>query len=443
MKRIGGRRALGALAAALILAADVSPAGRYLLRVPASVTVAVGQPQSIVLDAPGRMGVRAPGAGPQLRLDGRPASDAWRLVPGAALHLLPTAPGTYTLQLRLFGVLPWRGLRVQAVPVPDLVPGGQAIGVVVHSRGPLVVGLRAVPAPGGPAPSPAAAAGIRPGDILLRVAGRPAATPEDVTAALGSVPDGGTVPVEVLRNGHTLQLRVRPIRASPSASPLIGAWVRDVTGGIGTLTFTAPSGTSGTFGALGHPVVDPTTGTAVVLGSGSLVPSLIAGLEKSRDGHPGEKIGVLVGGDPVLGTVTENTAFGVFGRLDRAPAPGPLAQPLPVALADQVRTGPVEILTVIDGRLVGTYAARITAVLPQRRATTRGFVLTVTDPRLLAATGGIVQGMSGSPVIQDGRLVGAVTHVFVDDPSRGYGVLAVWMAETAGLTAPASGKAGV
>ncbi len=436
----GGRRVLGALVALLIIAADLSPFGKHLLRLPSAVTVAVGQRQTIVLDAPGRIGVRASGAGTRLELDGAPAPATWRTVSGTALRLLPADPGRYTLRLRLLGVLPWRSLRVDAVAVPDLVPGGQAVGVVLHSRGPLVVAMRSVPGPGGQVPSPAAAAGIRPGDVLLRIDNRAVTTPQEVAAALAGVPDGGTASVTVLRAGRTLRLRVRPVRAAAAAPPLIGAWVREDTGGIGTLTFTAAQGV---FGALGHPVVDPTTDTPIVLGTGALLPSLISGMERSRDGRPGEKIGVLIGGSPGLGTVLANTAFGVFGRLDRTPGAGPLTEPLPVALPDQVHTGPAQILTVIGGRTVGSFAARISAILPQRRPTTRGFVVTITDHRLLAATGGIVQGMSGSPVIQDGRLIGAVTHVFVDNPARGYGVLAVWMAETAGLLPAASGSSGI
>lgn len=426
----GVGRALGALAALLILAADVSPAGRYLLRLPATVTVAVGQDQAIRLGAPGGLGVRAAGSG--LELDGAPAT-SWRRVPGAALRLLPRKPGTYRLQLRLFGVLPWPGVRVQAVAVPALQPGGQAVGVLLRGRGPLVVGTSPVPGPAGPVGSPAAAAGIRPGDTLLSVAGRRAATAATLAAALAGLPRGAAVPLEVLRQGRVLHLAVRPVRAGPGSPPRIGAWVRDSTAGIGTLTFTAPGGI---FAAIGHPVVDPTTGTAVVLGSGTLLPSRIAGLERSRDGRPGEKIGVLAGGVPALGSVQTNGDYGVFGRLVRAPAPGPLTTALPVALPDQVRRGPAEVLTVLAGSRVGTYSARITSVLAGRGPSTRGFVLQVTDPRLLAASGGIVQGMSGSPVVQDGRLVGALTHVFVDDPARGYGVLAYWMAHAAGVGGP-------
>lgn len=423
---------LAALAAAAILAVDASPAGRHLLRLPTAVTLAVGEPQAIALALPGRVAVRVGGGPAPLLVDGQTPPPGWSLLPGRSLGLQPTAPGAYTVRLRLFGFLPWRSVRVQAVVPPRLVPGGQAVGVLLRSRGPLVVGETAVPGPFGPVRSPAAAAGIRVGDVLVAVDGRGVASSGAVDRALGRGAPAGPVPVTVLRRGRQLRLWVRPVYDPADGRYHMGTWVRETTGGIGTLTFTSPTGA---FAALGHVVLDPVAGVPVVLGAGRLVPSLIAGVDPSSGGHPGEKLGVLVPGAPSLGTVTANTPFGVFGVLHRQPAPGPVTRPLAVALPDQVHPGPAEMLTVLHGGGVEGFAVRITAVLPQRRARLRGFLVRVTDPRLLRASGGIVQGMSGSPVLQGGRLVGAVTHVFVDAPTRGYGVLALWMAQAAGLGA--------
>lgn len=227
-----------------------------------------------------------------------------------------------------------------------------------------------------------------------------------------------------------MTLPVRPLYVPSLGRYVLGARVRDGATGIGTLTF---AGAAGIFGALGHPVVDPALGTPVLLGDGELLPSVISGMQPSRDGRPGEKVGLLIGGAPPLGGVTANLALGVFGVLSRGVPPGPVQTAVPVALPDQVHPGPAEVLTVVSGREVQAFQVRITAVLPQRQPSAKGLVLRITDRRLLGATGGIVQGMSGSPILQDGRLVGAVTHVFVDDPSRGYGVLAQWMADVAGL----------
>lgn len=426
-------RWMGALCAACIVAANLTPAARHALRLPASVEVAVGQAQNIVLDLPGRVAVRADAQTRGLLVDGAPAAARWRAMPGGALSLQPDRAGVYTLWLRLFGILPWRTLRVEAVPVADVVPGGQTVGIMIQARGPLVVGLVPLRDSRGTVPSPAARAGLRVGDYLLDMDGHRVRTEADVRAAVDAAGRAG-VPLRatVERRGRTLAVDVSPVYTPAFGRYLIGARVRDTATGIGTLTFSARSGA---YGALGHPVVDPTLGTPVLLGSGRLLPSIISGMQPSRDGRPGEKVGLLVGGVPPLGSVTANRALGVFGTLSRALPPGPETGALPVALPDQVHPGPAQLLTVLSGRQVQTFQMRITAVLPQRQPSAKGLVLRITDPRLLRATGGIVQGMSGSPILQDGRLVGAVTHVFVDDPSRGYGVYAEWMAQAAGLSA--------
>ncbi len=426
-----------------ILTLDCTPPAHHFLRLPPTVVVAQGQPQVLRLALPGRLGVSVRGPAGSLRVDGSapPAPGGWRLVPGAAVGLDAERPGIYTLGFRLFGFLPWRSLRVEAVPVPSVTPGGQSVGIVLHNVGPLIVRLAPVPGRGGPVPSPAALAGLAPGDYVLAVNGAPVAT-ASALAAVVAASDGRPVAVTVLlRSGRQASVQVHPAWDGPAGHYAIGAWVRDQGSGIGTLTFVA--GGSGRWGALGHPVVDPTTGQALAFRVGWLLQSIISGLQPSRDGRPGEKEGTLVGGEPPLGTVTANSAVGVFGRDAARPLAGggEMLGALPVALEDQVHPGPATMWTVLHGDLVASFAIRIVAVLPQRRVAAKGLVLQVTDPRLLAETGGIVQGMSGSPIIQDGRLVGAVTHVLIDDPSRGYGVLAVWMAEEAHLVGPVAGQA--
>lgn len=418
------RRVLGLVGAIAILAADCTPAARHALRVPAQVQVAVGQEQGLVLDLPGSLAVRASSPG-RLTLDGAPLGHAWSRVSAARLLLRPDLPGTVTLQLRLFGFLPWRTLRVEAVPSTVVAVGGQSVAVAVRSRAPLVVGVGGL-GPPGLGNGPAGRAGVHRGDYILAANGQDVPTPSALARAVQAAGDAG-VPLRLLllRGGRERTVTLRPERVDGRF--LIGCWVRNSATGIGTLTFQG----AGRFAALGHPVVDVTTGVPMLLGEGQLLPSQIAGIRPSRDGHPGEKLGTLIPGGAPLGIVLKNTAVGVFGRL--VTAGGSMAPELPIALEDQVHIGPAEILTVVHGTTVEAYGVRIDAVLPQRLPTSKGLVLTVTDPRLLRATGGIVQGMSGSPIIQQGRLVGAVTHVLVDNPERGYGVLALWMAQAAGL----------
>ena len=420
------------MAAAVVLAGR-APAARAALRLPGSVAVAVGQRQRLDLGLPGTVAVRVTGPGAKwLRVDGKPAT-SWRQVPAVGLWLEPLRPGASTLQLRLFGLVPWRPVQLRAVRVPWVLAGGQSIGVVLHGDGPLVVRTVQVEQGVGPNTSPAAGADLEAGDIVLAAGGRPMHSPQAVARAVQAAGQAGrALGLVVLRRGRTERVWVRPVRSS-SGRYLIGAWlVRDGAAGVGTLTFyQAPP--QGPYGALGHPVVNPSGAPPQMAGPGTLWPTVISGLVPGRPGRPGEKVGELVPGGHPLGSVRSNTPVGVFGRLAALPATGLVPGALPLALADQIHRGSARLLTVLDGQRVHSYHVDITAVLPQRRMTSRGFVLRVVDRRLLAASGGIVQGMSGSPIVQDGRLVGAVTHVFVDDPARGYGVCACWMASMAGL----------
>jgi stage IV sporulation protein B len=170
----------------------------------------------------------------------------------------------------------------------------------------------------------------------------------------------------------------------------------------------------------------------VPLNEGRIVPAVIAGVQRGRRGQPGEKIGLFHQTQGILGTIERNTDCGIFGRMLRAPGRMP-AEKIPVATQDEVRPGPAEMLTVVSQQEVERFDIEIIRIRRTERPTSKGLVLRVTDPELLAQTGGIIQGMSGSPIIQDGRLVGVVTHVFVNDPTRGYGVLAEWMVSEGGL----------
>ena len=191
--------------------------------------------------------------------------------------------------------------------------------------------------------------------------------------------------------------------------------------GIGTLTFSDRAGRR--FGALGHQIVDG-NGRPFRFATGSVVEAFISGVRPGRPGVPGEKIGIFLNEDRRLGTIERNTPLGIFGRLEKVPDGW---QVLPVALENEVRPGPARLLTVIRGQQPEAFDVYIERVWPRGQASDKGVVVRVTDERLLATTGGIVQGMSGSPIVQDGKLAGVVTHVFVNDPTRGYGLFAEWM----------------
>ena len=197
----------------------------------------------------------------------------------------------------------------------------------------------------------------------------------------------------------------------------LGAWIRDSMAGIGTVTFYCPD--SGAFGALGHGINDVDTAKLMPLDSGSILPATVAGVEKGKAGDPGQLQGVF-DTDSTLGLLSANTDGGVFGVM--ADSGWVEGAPMEAAVRDEVEPGEATILSNISGQRVEEYAIRIEKVFPQREDDCRDYLLKVTDPRLLEATGGIVQGMSGSPILQNGKIVGAVTHVLVDDPTSGYGI---------------------
>ena len=267
------------------------------------------------------------------------------------------------------------GVSAQAA---SLVPLGRAVGIQMTTAGVLVADLAEVDTPGGKA-TPAKDAGLLPGDVICRIDGRDIASSADFLAAVDAA--GDTMSVTVLRGGAEVTATVTPAVTADGTRQL-GLWLRDGVTGVGTLTYYDPA--TGRYGALGH-------GTA-----GELVGSF----------DPGDRIG----------GIERNCLFGIFGTLDAPPA----GDAVETASADAVKTGGATILSTVAGEDVRAYTVDISRVYHDGGCTR--FLITVTDPDLLAATGGIVQGMSGSPILQDGRLIGAVTHVLLADPAKGYGV---------------------
>ena len=283
-----------------------------------------------------------------------------------------------------------------------LIPSGQAVGIELYGEGLLVTEVEER--------SAAEQAGIRKGDVIVAVNGLPVNSAQQLAASL----DGKNPAVlRVARSGKEAEFLVQ---AEPTADGCrLGVWLRDHIAGIGTLTYIDPM--TGAFGALGHGVSDPAGSTVLPLDSGAIVRASVAELRRGRAGAPGELHGIF---DETgeLGTITKNTAHGIFGTFT-APQSG---KAMAVAPGDEVQTGQAEILSTVDGESVQAFKVEIEKI-NRRSETGRDLRIRVTDEALLEKTGGIVQGMSGSPIIQNGRLIGAVTHVLVNDPTRGYGIL--------------------
>jgi len=345
-----------------------------------------------------------------------------RLSPGG-VELVAETSGTAELLLSLFGV-PVKRVEVEVSPQKRLIPGGQALGVAMRTDGVLVVGVSEV----AEGVCPAQEGGIRAGDVISTVNGVKIATAQQLTEVVGQAE--GPLTVVYLREGRETKVQLTPYRDESTGTARLGAWVRDSTAGVGTLSFYDPD--TGRYAALGHAITDGDTGAVLSVSEGKVLRASIVAVQKGKKGAPGELKGSFLREAEVLGDIRRNSVLGIYGTLE-APAANVLyPDGLPIGLRDKVHTGKASILSSVDGTGVQEYAIEIIRVNPQSAPAPKSMVIRVTDERLLAKTGGIVQGMSGSPIIQDGKIVGAVTHVFVSDPTQGYGLYVDWMLQESG-----------
>lgn len=303
------------------------------------------------------------------------------------------------------------GIPVYALDAAELVPVGSTVGIRLDVGGVMIAGLTDVKTVDG-AVCPAGDAGLKSGDVITRIGDydTPGAA-EFLTAVTGL--DSEAVEVTALRGGQEIHFRVTPV-CSVDGAYQMGLWLRDGVSGIGTVTFYDPA--SGTYGALGHGINDLDTGELLPFERGSLTASSVVNVIPGAAGVPGELCGQF-DADSALGTVEKNTAGGIFGSGDF----GVCGAPVPVAEESETKLGPATILANVDGDEVGEFSVEISRIY-RGEEDNRFLLLTVTDEDLLARTGGIVQGMSGSPILQDGKIIGAVTHVLINDPTRGYGI---------------------
>lgn len=291
----------------------------------------------------------------------------------------------------------------------ELIPVGHTVGIEVHTAGVLVAGLSGVATEGGEA-TPAADAGIQPGDIIVRMGKNEIGSANDFLAAAGDL-DGSPVAVTLQRGEKLIQYTVVPA-ADAEGGWKLGLFLRDGISGVGTVTFYDPE--TGLFGALGHPINDSETGVMLPLGEGFITSASIVSVQKGESGAPGELHGCF-DFSIRLGSILYNTPYGIFGYSEVAPE-GAVLETLP---GNEIRTGPAMIIAQVEGSDTREFDVEICRIY---RGGEERLMIRATDPELLDLTGGIVQGMSGSPIIQNGRLIGAVTHVLLSDPTRGYGV---------------------
>ncbi|MBT9283300.1 MAG: SpoIVB peptidase [Hydrogenibacillus schlegelii] len=339
--------------------------------------------------------------------------------------LEPRAAGKATVDVRL-GALPVARMNVRVFPELRVYPGGQSIGVKLKTDGVLVVGYKKIVTADGRGVSPAEDAAIRVGDRIKKVDGKPLKDAGELGRLIEAAGRAGRpMTVELARGEDVLTVTVRPLLDPEDNSYKLGLFVRDSAAGVGTLTFYDPN--TRIYGALGHVISDLDTRRPIAAGGGVILPSTVSDVDRGWPGRPGAIRAIFPEEGKKIGDIEKNTPFGIFGRLTAVPSHPLFRDPLPVAPADEVHPGPAKILTVVEGDRIEAYAIEIESVFRQDAPSTKSMIIRVTDPRLLEKTGGIVQGMSGSPILQDDRLAGAVTHVFVSDSARGYGVFIEWM----------------
>ena len=314
---------------------------------------------------------------------------------------------------------------VFAAGTPDaLIPVGRAVGIRLHTEGVMVASVDTVETERGTV-SPAGEAGLQAGDLILTVNGKVISSNEELQQSI-ALSAGRPLELRIRRDGTEQLLELSAVR-DRAGDFRVGVMIRDSMSGIGTLTFVDPE--TGQYGSLGHGICDSQSGALIPLGKGALISATVERVEKGEAGEPG----ALQGGfdeSTELGTVEKNTANGIFGRLrDQGLLTG--LSPVAVAAANEIKPGACTILSNVSGSEIGEYQAEITKVYGAGGEFDRCLMLHITDGALLDATGGIVQGMSGSPILQNGKLVGAVTHVLVNDPTRGYGISIESMLEAA------------
>lgn len=333
------------------------------------------------------------------------------------------------LDVRVLGVLPVKSIFVKALSKQVYVyPGGTPIGVKLNTKGVLIVALSDIESDGKKYSSPAAAADIQIGDSIIKINNVPINDSDDTTKEINKC-NGEEITILIDRKGKLMEKKLLPVKSNNDNKYKIGLWVRDSTAGVGTLTFYDENTMN--FAALGHPITDVDTGTILNINSGEIVSSSIISVKKGLRGSPGELKGIFVDENMVLGQIYKNTECGIFGKTNISLVNTKYTKPIPIALRNEIKEGPAKIITTIDGEEPREYSIMIDKLLSQDSPGPKSMVIRVTDPALLEKTGGIVQGMSGSPIIQNGKLVGAVTHVLINKPDVGYGIYIEWMLKDA------------
>lgn len=334
-------------------------------------------------------------------------------------NLMATEEGNAEIGLSMLGIIPVKTVEVRSIESKKVFASGAPIGIKLKTNGIIIINVSGVFLEDGTKIIPAENAGLLTGDVLIKAGGKDLKNISDLT---GIIKNSGGKPVDIIYRRQDIEYKttITPIQSGEDDEYRIGVWVRDSSAGIGTLTFINHA--NNVYGALGHGINDIDTGSLLQVGSGTLMESNIKGIKKGIKGAPGELEGDFLNSSGIVGDIELNCEFGIFGKIDSKIKKEKLGRLYSIGSHSAVTLGRATILTCLNGNQVEEYEIEIQRIARNDLSSTKNMVVQITDQRLLDSTGGIVQGMSGSPIIQDGRLIGAVTHVFINDPMRGYGV---------------------
>lgn len=347
-----------------------------------------------------------------LNINNKPSKNNENINLNETVYLKSNKEGSVNMKVSLMGI-PLKNVTVSVLPNMELIPSGDSVGVRIDTQGVMVLGLGSVVGEDGKEYEPSKNI-LEPGDMILKINNQEIDSKETL---INCIENNNVLNMEIKRDNQIKNIVVNCIKGEDGKNK-IGVWVRDSTQGIGTLTYINP--TTKTFGSLGHGIVDVDTKEIMEVKDGKIMKSNIIDIKKGEKGTPGELVGSIKK-DEEIGIITNNTNVGIYGKITNDDFIYN-KKSIPIGLKDSVEIGPAKILCNIKDNLIEEYNIEVESINKYNIDNSKSMVIKITDKRLLDKTNGIIQGMSGSPIIQNGKIIGAVTHVFVNEPSKGYGI---------------------
>jgi stage IV sporulation protein B len=416
------RKKIGIILSIIIILLNYNPITQQLLSIPSELKIFEGEQQFLDLKLPLTFEVETDRIG-VIKLNGNTLNKIQHDF-RQPISLQSLTRGNVNLQFKLFGLLPIKNMLVRVLPKINVVPGGHAIGVALYTKGALVVGISDIKSSDGDIYSPAQDAGLIPGDIIEKVNNVTIKNAEHLSMLVNESKDQ-SLQLSIRRNDKLMDVTIEAVKDHQDDRKKLGIWVRDSTAGVGTLSFYLPN--NNMYGALGHAITDIDTRSLLRVDNGEIMKSQIIDIRQGEKGKPGEIRAMFSEKENIIGNIKKNTVYGIYGEIYNSLDNPIYRKPIDICLQHQVKEGPATILCTVDDEGIKEYDIEIIRINNQLEPDMKSMIIKINDKKLLSKTGGIVQGMSGSPIIQDNKLVGAVTHVFVNDPTKGYGIFIEWM----------------